>query len=118
MTSYIIIGITSFLISGVTLFSGFGLGTALLPVFAVFFPLDIAIAATAIVHLANNIIKGILVGKYADMKVTLRFSLPAIIFAFIGAWLLNILSNPKVLFTYSLFEKNFEITIGRSQKLI
>jgi len=39
------------------LLSGFGLGTLLLPVFALFFPLPVAIAATALVHLANNFFK-------------------------------------------------------------
>jgi hypothetical protein len=36
------------LVSGVTLFSGFGLGTVLMPAFALFFPVPVAIAATAI----------------------------------------------------------------------
>ena len=36
-------------------FSGFGLGTLLLPAFAVVAPLDVAVAATAVVHLANNL---------------------------------------------------------------
>jgi hypothetical protein len=35
--------------SGLTLFSGFGLGTVLMPAFAVFFPVPTAIAATAVV---------------------------------------------------------------------
>jgi uncharacterized membrane protein YfcA len=41
-----------------TFFSGFGLGTLLLPAFALVFPLDVAVAATALVHLANNVSKG------------------------------------------------------------
>jgi len=49
------IGVSALLISGLTLFSGFGLGTVLMPVFALFFPLPLAIAATAVVHFANNI---------------------------------------------------------------
>jgi len=37
-----------------------------MPAFALFFPIEVAVAATAIVHLANNIFKGGLVGKKAD----------------------------------------------------
>ncbi len=79
MFSILFIGITAFIVSGITLFSGFGLGTALTPVFALFFPLEIAIAETAVVHLANNIMKGVIVGRFADVRVTIRFSIPAII---------------------------------------
>jgi hypothetical protein len=43
--------------SGLSLFSGFGLGTLLMFVFAVFFPVEIAIALTAIVHYLNNLFK-------------------------------------------------------------
>ncbi len=38
-------------------FSGFGVGTILTPVFIIFFPIDIAIAMTAIVHFLNNVFK-------------------------------------------------------------
>ncbi len=110
MISYIVIGSVSCLVAGITLFSGFGLGTVLMPAFAIFFPLKIAIAATAIVHLANNIIKGILVGRYADIKITLLFVVPAIPLAFLGAWLLNILPS-DALYTYTIQGKAFSITL-------
>ncbi len=55
--------------SALTLFSGFGLGTLLMPVIAIFFPLELAIAMTAIVHLANNLFKISLVGRKADYPV-------------------------------------------------
>jgi hypothetical protein len=50
--SYLIICVVAFAVSGLTLFSGFGLGTLLMPAFALFFP--VAVAATAVVHLANE----------------------------------------------------------------
>jgi len=37
-------------VSGLTLFSGFGLGTLLMPTFVLFFPIEVAVAATAIVY--------------------------------------------------------------------
>jgi uncharacterized protein len=79
---YVIVSIAALLVAALTLFSGFGLGTLLMPVLAIFFPVEIAVAATAIVHLANNIFKGILVGRHANMRVLLRFALPAVIAAF------------------------------------
>ncbi len=59
---YIVVCLVAVLVSVLTVFSGFGLGTALMPVFALFFPVPVAIAATAAVHLANNIFK-VFVGR-------------------------------------------------------
>jgi hypothetical protein len=49
--------------SFLTFYSGFGLGTILLPVFALFFPVELAVGLTGIVHLLNNLFKLLLVGK-------------------------------------------------------
>ena len=48
-----------------------------MPVFAIFFTVQIAVAATAIVHLANNIFKVILIGKRADKSIVFLFGIPA-----------------------------------------
>ncbi|WP_438711560.1 TSUP family transporter [Aquimarina muelleri] len=108
---FILVGIVALLGSGLTFFSGFGLGTLLLPVFALFFPIDIAIALTAIVHLLNNLFKLTLVGKKADIQTIIRFGLPAILFAFLGAYTLTKLTYLEPVYTYSLFNKIHEITI-------
>jgi uncharacterized membrane protein YfcA len=79
--------------AGLTLFSGFGLGTLLLPAFAFFFPLEVAIAATAVVHLANNLFKLALVGRAADRDVVVRFAVPGAAAAFAGAGVLGLLSG-------------------------
>src|SRR5689334_7185423 len=89
---YVVICVTAFLASALTLFSGFGLGTLLLPAFLFFFPLDVSIALTAIVHLLNNLFKLALVGRSADKGVVLRFGVPAVIAALAGAALLIYLS--------------------------
>ena len=91
MWRYIIVITISVMVSALAFFSGFGLGTVLLPAFALFFPLPIAIAATALVHLANNIFKSILVGKKADWQVVLKFAVPGAAAAIVGALLLNLL---------------------------
>lgn len=87
--SYLFICLAATTASALTFFSGFGLGTLLLPVFALFVPIDRAVAFTAIVHLINSVFKLLLVGSHADRKTVLRFGLPAILAAVLGAALLQ-----------------------------
>lgn len=110
MIEYIVICILALLGSGLTFFSGFGLGTILLPVFAFFFPVELAIALTAIVHFLNNIFKLTLIGKKASKKIVLQFGLPAIISAFLGAYALTYIADIEPLFDYSIGAKIFYIT--------
>ncbi|MFM2206169.1 MAG: hypothetical protein RL213_144 [Bacteroidota bacterium] len=85
-----------------TFFSGFGLGTLLSPVMMLFFPVETAIALTGIVHFFNNIFKLALVGRHADRSVLLKFGLPALLAAFIGARLLLGLGDLNPLFSYGI----------------
>ena len=116
LMDYIIIALASFFASGLTLFSGFGLGTMVLPVFALFFPIHVAIGMTAIVHFLNNIFKLILLGKHASREIILKFGVPAIIMAFFGAFLLVWFSDLEPLFQYSLLDQT--ITIQAVQFII
>jgi len=86
--------------SALTLFSGFGLGTLLMPVLALLFPVPVAIAATAVVHLLNNLFKLALVGRHAVGSVVLRFGLPAALGALVGARLLLGLAELPVIGSY------------------
>jgi len=52
--------ISSFIVACLTFFSGFGLGTLLLPLLSLFFPVPVAVASTAVVHLLNNVSKSVL----------------------------------------------------------
>lgn len=106
----IIIGIAAFFTAILTFFSGFGLGTILTPVFVFFFPVEVAIALTGVVHFTNNLFKIILVGKSADKTVLLRFGIPAIVLAFVGAWLLLRITELPTLYAYELWGSIFEIT--------
>lgn len=106
---YFIICLVALIGSGLTLFSGFGLGTILLPVFGLFFPIEIAIILTSIVHLANNILKCILFGKKANAATILKFGLPAILFSYLGATLLKSLTFTKPIFEYYMGENSFQI---------
>lgn len=98
--SFALVGAVAFLASGLTLYSGFGLGTILLPAFAVLFPAELAVAATAVVHLLNNLFKAALVRRHADWRVVLRFGLPAIPAAVLGGWLLTRLGGTARVFEW------------------
>lgn len=104
-----VIAVCAFLASGLTLFSGFGLGTLLMPVVAIFFPLETAIAITAIVHLANNFFKLALMGRNADRAVVTRFGIPALISSFAGAFLLVWLSSLDPVLQYSFIGRQLNI---------
>ena len=106
-----IISAVAFLGSMLTFFSGFGLGTLLLPVFALFFPVEVAIALTGGVHLLNNLFKMTLVGRHAVWKVVLRFGVPAIIGALIGASLLMQVAASTPLFSYTIGTHLCEVTL-------
>lgn len=110
IVAYLAISTVSLLASGLTFFSGFGLGTLLLPVFAVFFPIDTAIALTAVVHLLNNLFKLALVGRHADRRAALRFGLPAIVAAFAGAGALVWLADLDPVGTYAIAGRQFAVT--------
>lgn len=100
--------------AALTLFSGFGLGTILTPVFALFFPVPVAIAATAVVHLANNIFKFGLMARQADWAAVLRFGLPAALAAVLGAVLLGWIDGLPVLGSWSVGARRFEITLVKA----
>ncbi len=105
----LLICLAALLASGLTLFSGFGLGTLLMPVIALFFPIELAIAMTAMVHLANNLFKIGLLGRKADGSVLLRFGLPAVLASFAGAGLLTLLGELRPLHEYEAFGRRVEI---------
>ncbi len=107
--SVLVISLCAFLVSILTFFSGFGLGTILTPIFAIWFPIDLAVALTAIVHLLNNVFKMALVGRHANRQAVLRFGLPAIFAAALGAWLLTRASDLAPIATYSMFGRELQV---------
>jgi uncharacterized protein len=91
--TYLVVALAALAASGLTLFSGFGLGTLLLPVFALIFPIRVAVAATALVHALNNLFKLMLLRRDVDRRLVWRFGVPAALAAFPGAWLLGALPS-------------------------
>lgn len=112
---YFWIGWVAFGASMLTFFSGFGLGTLLLPAFGLFFPLEWAIAMTAIVHFLNNIFKFGLVGfrqleSAAVRQMLWRFGIPSLLGSLLGAFCLQKIGKLDVLARYDFFGKTLEIT--------
>jgi len=107
---FLLVVIAAAAASGLTMYSGFGLGTLLLPVFALFLPVETAVAATALVHGANNVLKAGLLGRRADFRIVLRFGLPAIVAAFGGVFVLKLLSGMPEMLAYSLLGKQAVVT--------
>ncbi|MES2748686.1 MAG: sulfite exporter TauE/SafE family protein [Bacteroidota bacterium] len=106
---YFVICLVALIGSGLTLFSGFGLGTILLPVFGLFFPIEIAIILTSIVHFLNNILKLFLFGRKANVTTVLAFGIPALLFAYIGATILKNLTTTEPLFDFTIASHTFTI---------
>lgn len=104
-----LISAVAFITAILTFFSGFGLGTILTPVFMIYFPVDLAIALTGIVHFLNNLFKLALVGKGANKNVLVRFGIPAIIASFAGAWILVQITEVEPLFSYDAFGKHIQV---------
>ena len=102
-----LIALVAALASALTLYSGFGLGTLLLPAFALFLDAPIAVAATAVVHLLNNLFKGALLWPRADWRTVLAFGLPAVPAAVFGAWILSRLGDTPRLFAWDAFGQTF-----------
>lgn len=104
------IGAAALLAAALTLFSGFGLGTLLMPVVALFLPVQVAVGVTAVVHLANNLFKLLLVGRNASAQVVVAFGIPALVAAMFGAQVLEWLSDVPPLGTYLIGSSRFQVS--------
>lgn len=96
--SFILIPAVALAASLITLISGFGLGTLLLPVFALFFPLETAILLTAVVHLLNNLFKLALLWRDIHWRTILLFGVPGVLGALLGARLMLMLGTREALY--------------------
>ncbi|HAZ15351.1 MAG TPA: hypothetical protein DCY54_01715 [Parachlamydiales bacterium] len=101
MVEPLFIALSALFASLLTFFSGFGLGTMLMPVMALFFPLPVAITLTALVHLFHNLCKSCILWKSIHWKVAVRFGGAALLAAVGGAWLLRMLSSLAPLMVYT-----------------
>jgi len=100
----LVVALAAFVAAGLTMYSGFGLGTLMLPVFALFVPVELAVVATALVHGANNLFKVALLGRHADREVVIKFGLPAVAAALLGAMALGWLASSSSAVTIEVNE--------------
>ncbi len=100
---FLLICVVSFAASVLTFFSGFGLGTLLLPVFSLFMPIELAVLATAIVHILNNALKFILIRRFIDKGVLFSFGITAVLGAFIGAMIQKYIGGSLLLYELDFF---------------
>ena len=110
LIAFLIVGLSAFGVSLLTLFSGFGLGTLLMPAFALFIPIELAVASTAIVHAANNVFKVGLLAGGAPRSIVIRFGIPAVIASFLGAIALSSLSDQSPLGSWAFIGRVAVVT--------
>ena len=70
----------------ITLFTGFGVGTIMMPVMALFFDVKVAIFLAAIVHFFNNVSRLILYRSEINWRIIKRFGVVSIVGAFVGSF--------------------------------
>lgn len=109
-----LICVAAFLAAGLTLFSGFGLGTILMPVVAVFFPVPVAVAITAMVHLLNNFFKLALLWRKVNLAILRAFGIPALLATIPGALWLDYLARLDPFAYYQWGNSEFIITPVKS----
>jgi len=105
----ILICATAFAAGGITLFSGFGLATLLMPVMAIFFPVEIAIALTAVVHLLSTLFRAGILWRDVNKHIVLAFGFPAFLAVIPGALLLTSLSRLEPIASYRLAGQEYKI---------
>lgn len=109
----LLVAVVAFAASALTFLSGFGLGTLLMPVFAVFMPVERAVALTGVVHFLTSVFKFALVGRHAQWSTVLRFGVPALLASLVGALLLVKLAAQPPLFSYTLGGHPRQVTSTR-----
>lgn len=106
---YFLLAFVAMITSFATFFSGFGLGTLLLPVFSFFFEIEVAILATALVHCTNVIFKFGLTVRFLDFSILVRFGIAAGIGAALGSILMLYIGDQGTMFHYYLNNHKVEV---------
>ena len=83
---YTVLILVTLVTSVITLFTGFGVGTIMMPIMALFFDVKVAIFLAAIVHFFNNMSRLALYRSEINWKIVQRFGFVSIFGAFIGSY--------------------------------
>jgi uncharacterized protein len=109
MLDYIILLAAGFIIAAAATISGFGSSTLLIPVAMFFMDTKSAILFVALFHISNNIFKVKIFWKKIDWSELIRFGLPSIAFALIGALLITVISVELLTKVLAVFLIGFSI---------
>lgn len=74
----------------------------MLPAFSLFLPISIAVAATAVVHLTNNLFKLLITYRNINYAVLAKFGIPAGLASLVGAYLLLSIENINRLIAWQI----------------
>ncbi|MFQ5817401.1 MAG: sulfite exporter TauE/SafE family protein [Terriglobia bacterium] len=81
-------------VAAVVVASGFGLGTALTPLFLLTYDIKTAILLVAVVHFANNLFRLALFRRSVDGSIVRRFGLASVVGAVVGSLLQKYAGEP------------------------
>lgn len=84
-----LLGAATFLVAALTVLSGFGVGTLLTPLLALFYPVKTAVVSVALIHFSNNLFKLYLFREWVAWRVVGRFGLLSVAGSLLGAVLLT-----------------------------
>jgi uncharacterized membrane protein YfcA len=90
----ILVLLVSIAAGSVAAIAGFGIGSLITPVFALHYPLKVAVAAVAIPHIAATATRLWLMREHVDRKLFIRFGLASAVGGLIGAFLYSAAGNP------------------------
>lgn len=106
---FVIIFLVTFF-AGLNIFlSGFGLAITVTSAFLFFFPLGIAIPLTALVHFLGNLVKFLKDYKKVNREKALKFGIPSVIAAVVGAFAFVYMSSLPAILQYNLSEEEYSI---------
>ncbi len=100
---YFVLVPVSLATSVVTLFTGFGVGTVLAPLMALYFDVKVAVFLAAIVHFFNNASRLYLYREYVDRGVFRRFGVISIVGAFLGSYAQVLIDSASLKAGFGLF---------------
>lgn len=97
----IFVVILAFVDALLTFFSGFGLGTLLLPALTIVFPVAVAVVVAAFIHLLHHVLKIIFLWRDISWPIVFRFGIPALLATIPGALLFVYFSTSRPLLQYN-----------------
>lgn len=94
--TFTLLAAAAFVVAALMVATGFGLATALTPLFLLAYDIKTAVVLVAVVHLANGLFRLALYRPHAHWRLVLRFGLASVAGALAGAWLQRRAADPAL----------------------